>query len=252
MKKFFAVSSNLKKLEKSDKTATLPFLVLAVSIIFTLGITYLFYQSAKTKDIIRFNNEVNRLQLSIENKINLYVALLKGGRGFIESNRTITRENFAEYVESLDLGKNYAGVHGIGYVKIIAANERESLTAKMTSEGYEKFQIFPAEEKDSYRVIVYLEPLNERNRKAIGYDMSSEINRRAALDRARDSGEAVSSGKVTLLQENNDDLQPGFLIFLPIYKGGEQFASALEKKPKYQRLYLQSVSRQRFFERCPK
>ena len=124
MKRFFIVSLTRQNLEKNDKTAKFPFLVLAVSIILTLGITYLFYQSARTKDSIRFNNEVNRLQLTIENKINLYVALLKGGRGFIESNRSITRENFAEYVESLDLGKNYMGVQGIGYAQVVAAGEQ--------------------------------------------------------------------------------------------------------------------------------
>ncbi|HLM60749.1 MAG TPA: hypothetical protein VK308_08095, partial [Pyrinomonadaceae bacterium] len=66
---------------------------MAVSILLTVGITYIFYQSAKSKDSIRFTNEVNRLHLEIENKINLYIALLKGGRGFIESNQAITREN---------------------------------------------------------------------------------------------------------------------------------------------------------------
>ena len=204
-------------------------MVLAVTIILTLGITYMFYQSARSKDSIRFNNEVNRLQLTIENKINLYVALLKGGRGFIESNRVITRENFAEYVKSLDLGKNYTGVQGIGYAKVIKADERMLLTEKMKSEGYEDFQIFPAAEKDSYRVIVYLEPLNERNRKAVGFDMSSETNQREALDWSRDLGEAASSGKVSLAQENEIDAQPGFLIYLPIYIDGKLPASVEER-----------------------
>ena len=203
--------------------------MLAVSILLTLGITYIFFQSARNKDSIRFSNEVNRLQLTVENKINLYVALLKGGRGFIESNRVINRENFAEYVESLDLGKNYAGVQGIGYAKVVGADERVALTEKMKSEGYDNFQIFPATEKDSYRISVYLEPFNERSQKAVGFDMSSETSRREALDRARDSGDAASSGKVTLIQENEVELQPGFLIYLPIYKDGKLPATVAER-----------------------
>lgn len=221
-----------RKFDKEDKTAKFPFLVLAVSLLLTLGISYLFYQSAKTKDSIRFNNEVSRLQLSIENKINLYVALLKGGRGFIESNRQITRHNFAEYVESLDLGKNYAGVQGIGYAQVVAANERTSLIEKMKSEGFDDFQFFPAEESDSYQVTVYLEPLNERNRKAVGFNLSSEARRREVLDRARDSGEAATSAKVILVQaENNIHApEPGFLICLPIYKNGALPATAEERR----------------------
>jgi CHASE1-domain containing sensor protein len=187
----------IQKFERSDKIAKFPFLVLAVSILITIGISYIFYQSSRNKNSIRFSNEVNRLQLSIENKINLYIALLKGGRGFIESNRAITRQTFAEYVKSLDLGKNYTGVQGIGYVKVVGGGERAALFEKMRSESYTDFQIFPASEKDSYYVTAYLEPSDERNQKVVGFDMSSEAGRREALERARDSGEAATSAGIT-------------------------------------------------------
>lgn len=205
-------------------------MVLAVSILLTIGISYIFYQSSRNKDSIRFSNEVNRLQLSIENKINLYIALLKGGRGFIESNRAITRQTFAEYVKSLDLGKNYTGVQGIGYAKVVPAGERAALFEKMQSEGYADFQIFPAAEKDAYYVTTYLEPSDERNQKAIGFDMSSEVGRSEALDRARDSGNAATSAGLTLLQKSEGDTEREFIISLPIYKDGKLPASLAERK----------------------
>src|SRR5205085_9684861 len=40
-------------------------------------------------------------------------------------------------------------------------------------------------------------------------------------ERARDSGEPAASGKVILKQEIDPAVQPGFLIYLPVYKGGE-------------------------------
>lgn len=195
----------------------------------TIGATYIFYQSAKNKDSIRFSNEVKRIQLAIENKISLYVALLKGGRGFVESNREINRENFSEYVKSLELEKNYVGVQGIGFTKIVAAEEREAFVEKMKSEGYVEFNIFPAAEKNSYQIVTYLEPFNESNQKSIGFDMSGESNRKGALDRARDSGEAASSAKVNLVQEEGVP-ETGFLIFLPIYKNGELPLSIEDRK----------------------
>jgi CHASE1-domain containing sensor protein len=223
------VSKSLNKLKSDDQTARFPFLVLAVSILLTVGITYNFYQSAKNKDLIRFNSEVNRIHLAIENKINLYVALLKGGRGFVESNQEINRVNFSEYVKSLEIKKNYAGVQGIGFAQVIAADQREALLKKMNSEGYADFKIFPATEKDFYQVIVYLEPLDELNQKVIGFDLGSEANRREALERSRDSGEAASTAKITLLQETDVNRQSGFLIFLPIYKNGKLSATVEER-----------------------
>lgn len=198
----------------------LPYLVLATLILSTVGITYLYYQSARTKDFIRFNNEVNRVQTALETKISLYIALLRSGRGYIESRDDLTREGFANFVKSLELGKNYIGVQGIGYSVVVPSAEREALTTRLKAEGYPNFKIFPDTERDSYQAIIYLEPNDRRNRAAIGYDMSTEETRRAAIERARDTGEASATGKVTLLQEIDEEKQTGFLIYLPVYEGG--------------------------------
>lgn len=223
------MSEPLNKPENDSDTARFPYLVLAVSIFLTVGITYNFYQSAKNKDLIRFTSEVNRIHLAIENKISLYVALLKGGRGFVESNREINRENFADYVKSLELENNYKGVEGIGYVKIVTAEERVALTKKMISEGYSDFKIFPVADKNSYQVVTYLEPSTERNRKIVGFDLATEPNRLEALNMARETGEAASSSKVLPIQDSESNSQAGFLIFLPIYKNGGLPATVEER-----------------------
>ena len=220
----------LNKFDKGSESARLPFLVLAVSVLLTIGVAGNFYQSSKNKDNIRFANEVERVQMALESRINLYVALLKGGRGFVESNREVTRRNFTDYVKSLELDKNYTGVQGIGYAKVVPAAERGAFAEKMKSEGYENFNLFPTDDKDFYRVVAYLEPLDEANQKTIGFDMSSEANRLEALDRARDSGAAASSAKVKLIQQDGTDSQAGFLIFLPIYKNGKLPATIDERR----------------------
>ncbi len=218
-----------------DKTAKFPYLVLAVSLFITIGVTYNFYQSANTKDSGRFTNEVNRIQSVIDNKVNLYIAMLKGGRGFIESSGELNRAKFASYVKSLELGKNYAGVLGIGYSKVLMPDERAALVKRMQAEGYHDFRLFPETDKGQYQAILYLEPYNELNSKAIGFDMSSEENRRKAMEQAKDSGKAAASAKVLLVQEdliqgNKDDRKNGFLIYLPIYKNGKLSESIEERR----------------------
>ncbi len=215
----------------NNKTVNLPYLVLVILLTLSLGVTFLFYTNAKSKDAIRFNNSVSRVQSAIENKINLYVALLKSGRGFVESSEKLNREKFAGYVKSLEIEKNYAGVQGIGYSKIIFPGEKDALIRQMQSEGFSDFALFPENsKKEIFQATIYIEPLNEYNRKIIGYDMSTEENKRQALTRARDSGVPAttakvelmseSDGKLTLLQEDKRNKQAGFLIYLPIYKKG--------------------------------
>lgn len=211
---------------------TFPFLVLAVLMMITIGITYNFYQSSKNKDLIRFNNEVIRVQAAFENRLNLYVSLLEGGRGFVESVGKIDRRNFANYVGSLEINKNYSGIQGIGYSKVVLPEESRDFIIRMKSEGYPEFNIFPKGERDIYQAIVYLEPQDSRNQYVIGYDMSTEENRREALDRARDTGKAAATNKISLLQEITQDKQAGFLIYLPVYKGGGLPASVDERRKK--------------------
>lgn len=214
------------------KTTAFPFLILVVLIMLTIGITYSFYQSSKNKDLIRFNNEVLRVQAAFENRLNLYISLLKGGRGFVESVGKIDRKSFANYVKSLEIDKNYSGIQGIGYSKVILPVEREDFINQMKSEGYTDFKMFPDEKRDVYQAIIYLEPLDERNQQAIGYDMSTEENRREALNRARDSGKVAATSKITLIQETIQDKQFGFLIYFPVYKDGQIPVSIEERRKK--------------------
>lgn len=220
------------RIESSERSKILkfPYLILAVSILLTVGITYNFYQSAKTKDLIRFTNEVGRFQSSIDNKISVYVALLKGARGFIESTEELNRKSFSSYVYSLNLEQNYPGVLGIGFSKIVLPEEREALEKKMKSEGYFDFKIFPENQRDSYQTIIYLEPLDEDNKKAIGFDMSTETNRNSALVVARDTALPAATAKVNLVQGIDTEGGSGFLIYLPVYKNKKVPISTEERR----------------------
>ncbi len=195
----------------------LSYLVLAVLLLLTLGVTYNFYKSAKTKDSIRFSNQINRFNNSIENNINLYVALLSGSKGFIETTPNLSRKNFADYINSLDLQNKYTGVQGIGFSKIISPAERADIVRLMQSREYSDSNIFPVFQKDFQQAVLFFEPLNESNRRAIGFDMSVDPNRQEAMTRARETGNASATGKVALIQEKEGENQSGFLIYLPVY-----------------------------------
>jgi signal transduction histidine kinase len=209
----------------------LPFLVLVVSLLVSLAAAYLFYLSSVNKDHARFDNDVIRLDTTINNKIRTYIAMLKSGRGFIETVGDVNRDSFRTYVSSLDLRKNYQGVQGIGYAKRIFSYEAAALAQRMEGEGFTNFRMFPQNSaKYDFITVLYLEPLDERNRRAIGFDVASEDVRREALDKATVTGEAVATGKVFLVVENEEDRQPGFLINLPIYKGDRNPQNADERK----------------------
>jgi signal transduction histidine kinase/sensor domain CHASE-containing protein len=223
-----------------------PYYVLFFSILLTIGATILFYQSAKGKDDIRFLNNVNRVRFSIENRIGLYIALLKAGRGFIQSSNDLNRQKFKNFADSLELEKNYFGAQGIGYSKTLRRADRENFLAAIRTQGFSNYKIFPESDKEIYQPIVFVEPSNERNQQIIGFDMSSEENRLGAMERARDTAAAAATGKVILLQENDRDLQSGFLIYLPIYQNSEE-PPTLEERQNTLQGYIYSPFRAKNF-----
>jgi two-component system, OmpR family, sensor kinase len=218
-------------LAKNPKMPKLPYLVLAISLLLSLGVTYLFYNSSINKDIARFQNDVTRIDTTINNKLRTYIAMLKSGRGFVETVSEVNRASFRSYVSSLDVRRNYQGLQGIGYAKRVLSYEAEALAQRMEGEGLTNFRVFPQNSaKYDYIAVLYLEPMDERNRRAIGFDVSSEDVRRLTLEKAAASGEPVATGKLFLVVETEEDKQPGFLICLPIYKGDRNPQDVEERK----------------------
>lgn len=207
-----------------------PYVVLVGTLGLTALVTRYVENAAEDKDQIRFRNAIQRTQNSIENRLGTYVAMLRGGAGLFSANESVNREQFRTYVNQLLLKKNYPGVQGIGFSKQYQAAERKDIAADLLAAGLGQFHLSPAFDRPLYYPIIYLEPLDRRNQKAIGYDMFTEPTRQAAMARARDLGIPAASGKVTLVQEIDQQKQAGFLIYVPVYEGGTIPATVAERR----------------------
>lgn len=212
-----------KPTKKGNQSSKLPYLVLIVSLLVTFGVTIFFYQNSKNKDNIRFNNEVNKTQTIIENKLSSHVMMLRSVRAYVESSANIDKKAFTIFVRNLEIENYYKGVQGIGLVKSVTPAERSAFIEKMNAENL-SFKIFPERpdnKTENLYVVAYFEPHPENSQKLIGFDMASEKLRLTAMNEARDSGQTSVSEKVTLMDQSSLKAGPGFLIYLPTYKSGE-------------------------------
>ncbi|HYE52921.1 MAG TPA: CHASE domain-containing protein [Azospirillaceae bacterium] len=136
---------------------------------------------------------------SLRTRLAAYRQILHGGLGLLQVTREVGPEDWHRYVASLALAEEFPGIQGVGYADWIRRGDAPEQA-----------------------VITRLEPMDERNRRAVGFDMASEEVRRAAMERARDTGQATVSGVVTLIQEGarkGGPAQPGFLMYVPHYAG---------------------------------
>ena len=196
-------------------------IVLLASLLITFNAWY-FARSETTKRAqARFDFRVKTIETGIYERLQAYEFLLRGGSGLFATSDEVTREDWRTYVTKLQINQYYPGIQGVGFSKHIFPSEKSAHIRQIRGEGFPQYTIKPDGERPEYTSIIFLEPFDWRNQRAFGYDMFSEPTRKEAMIRARDTGIAALSGKVTLVQETVKDIQAGFLIYLAVYRKGE-------------------------------
>jgi len=156
----------------------------------------------------------------IQQRLGYYEQALLAARGLFAANNGVTKQEFAAFVATLQVGEHYPGIQGIGFALLVAAVDKERHLAQIRNQGFPEYQLRPEQKQAVYSTIVYLEPFNSRNLRAFGYDMLTEPVRQAAMNRARDLDRISMSGKVRLVQETEQDIQSGFLVYVPVFRNG--------------------------------
>jgi CHASE1-domain containing sensor protein len=165
----------------------------------------------------RFSRELAGISSALTKRVELYANGLYHTRALFEINTTVTRDEFRQFVARGNLVDQFPGIQGVGFAERIARSEVDSHEARIRGEGFRDYHVHPRTDRDEVFSIIYLEPFNWRNRRAFGFDMSTEPNRWEAMIKARDTGAPHATRQVRLLQETDADPQPGFIIYLPLY-----------------------------------
>ncbi|WP_295590754.1 CHASE domain-containing protein, partial [uncultured Lamprocystis sp.] len=123
-----------------------------------------------------------------------------------------------QFIERSKIYLNLPGIQGIGFALLIPTDQLTGHLAQLRAQGFPDYRIWPEGERNLYTSVVFLEPFSDRNLRAFGYDMFTEPVRRAAMEQARDQDVAALSGKVLLVQETDQDVQAGTLMYVPVYQ----------------------------------
>ncbi|HEX9105937.1 MAG TPA: CHASE domain-containing protein [Longimicrobiales bacterium] len=162
----------------------------------TIVATVLVARGERAFEQARFEKAAASAQDRIAGRLELYIGALRGGAALLATHRALTPELFRAYVGGLNITTTYPGIQGIGW------------SERLSGGGQGR----------DVTTIRFLEPLDARNRAALGFDMYSEPIRREAMSRARDGNVPALSGPVTLKQEIGPGApQRGVLLYFPVY-----------------------------------
>ncbi|MGE5496628.1 MAG: CHASE domain-containing protein, partial [Syntrophothermus sp.] len=208
---------------------------IAISILFTgLLLTIIGSLSLKSETEREAKTELDFVSSEIKNKIiarlHTHAQLLRSAAAFFEHAGNITREQWKGFYADQKIERNVPGIQGLGYAAIIRPEELSLHEKQIRSEGFPQYAVKPSGKRDVYTSIIFLEPFSGRNLRAFGYDMYSEPVRKAAMEKARDYDIAALSGKIILVQETNEDVQAGTLMYVPVYRRGLPAATVEERR----------------------
>jgi len=193
-----------------------------LTLIITLSITaYAWYFTKKNLDegaSERFNFQIQDISYTIKERMETYEQVLRGAQGLFYASNEVTRDDWREYVNTIKIDENYPGILGIGFSRMIKKEELTKHIEEIRKEGFTDYRVWPEGERNLYTSVLYLEPFNERNKRAFGYDMFSDPVRRKAMNSAKDNRRAAISGKITLVQEIDENIQPGFIMYISLFK----------------------------------
>lgn len=208
-------------------------LTLGIGLLISVFVGLQVKQGIERDEARQFEFASAEVALRIQERLGAHALILQGGAGLFAGSSSVGRHNWRAYVEKLGAHESVPGVQGIGFSTVIPPHHLAAHVESIRAEGFLEYTVRPAGERSVYTSIIYLEPFEGRNLRAFGFDMFSEPVRRKAMERARDTGKAALSGKVELVQETDNEVQAGTLMYVPVYRNGaaadtvEQRRSAL-------------------------
>ena len=224
------MSASVRQARFSLRSLPLLLAVLAIGF-FTTAFAYEALRAAEESAArVRYESAVADAVRELSQHMQQYERLLQSGAALIAANGSISREGWHAFVEGGRMLEQYPGLQGYGYSEVVEARGLQGYEERMRAQGLADYTVHPAGPRATYAPVTYIESAQGRHAGAVGYDMYAEPVRRAAMERARDSGRAALSGRLLLVTEGSVDAQAGTLMFQPVYRRGLPTATVEQRR----------------------
>jgi PAS domain S-box-containing protein len=202
----------------------------AIMLAFTVGLCVHERDNEQARLRAVFDANARQAAGRIEQRIANYEQMLRGVQGLLSADVGIDRLGFQAYVDTVMAGPDAAGLQSVAFSMLVGPQELADFVGHQRMTGHSEFAVRPEGVRDMYAPIVLVAPDSVANRKVIGFDSLSNATRRAAMLQARDSGNATLTALVQLRVDTGDELKPGCLIYLPVYRKGVSVNSVADRR----------------------
>jgi len=208
------------------KYSFVPWIALGVSLTVTTVVWGTILDLDSQSQELEFNSLTEKSATQIEDQLKTHEQVLVGVQGLFLASYEVEPAEFTTFLNSQKIPDRFPDIQGVGYSEYVSGeNEKNELVKRLAGYGLD-YDIHPEGTRPVYVPVVYLEPQDVMNKRALGYDIYSEEIRRQAVDQAIKTGKTTLTGKIILVQETSHNVQNGFLMHLPVYENDEKTGSA--------------------------
>jgi len=209
------------KLPAQQSAVLFAVVILLIGIITSLFLASLVARQSREDYRLSLEQKQNAIESQLSSAVAGYNQLLIAGATLFNLKGDLTAQEWAQFYEDMQVERQLPSTLGVGYTSVIKKGDISAFEMRMREQGAEGYTVNPITGDDTQTAITYLEPNNEINKRALGFDMYSVEQRREAMNRAIDSASMAVSAPVITRQDQGTAAEAqgrhGVLMYYPVY-----------------------------------
>ncbi|MBF0550938.1 MAG: CHASE domain-containing protein [Deltaproteobacteria bacterium] len=208
--------------------------VVLAGFILTLIIFWQVRQSELAAFHIRFERDTAMHTELLKKRLDGCLLVVKTIGRFFYVTEQVSAQDFSAFTRPFVAGQ--VELRALTWVPRVLRSDRARFEAEGRTTIGPDFHIYerdpggrniPAGEREAVYPVFYLEPFGKGILPVVGFDMGSDPERLAALERARDTAQPSAIGLLNLAGMRH---VPGFVIYVPVYRQGMPIATIDQRR----------------------
>ena len=196
-----------------------PIAAFVLAMLATLFVAVSVERASRVEQRIAVTEQVNALGQDLERRAAATQAYLISAAALFGSGLDVDQATFDRFAATLQADKDYQGILALGWSARAPIGQLGQFERSAAAEAMPNFRVWPrpAAGQEVLDSIKYIAPLSPINRGLLGFNMHSEPQRRAAMDRAEMTGKPAITGLVHPVRPSPGPARYGFVMYTPVY-----------------------------------
>lgn len=194
-------------------------------------------ETIETDAQARFRGMARTAQHAIDTRIKSYADVLRGMAGLFHASSAVGPDEFRHYVEQLNTPTNFPGIEVLNFARTVGPAELPAVDAdvrrRLRQYGMPEpvRKLHPVPGRDSYTILVYMEPATPQTLDKLGVDLEARSYIRRTAAESRDNNTIAASGSRVRIRPG--PIQNVLAMRLPVYRNGFPIRTVAQRRAAY-------------------